>query len=73
MIKHPWFRPLGWIYAPTSWQGWLVTIPAALFAANVLTFVFTRAHSFSDALYAAFPFVVPTFLLWNWIASKKSA
>ena len=72
-MKNPWFKPYGWIYRPTSWQGWFVTVPAALFCAHILLFVFTRAHSVTDALYAAFPFVIPTFLLWNWIAAKKSS
>lgn len=72
-MKHPWFRPLGWIYKPTTWQGWLVTALAASWCIHIFIAVDRVAHSASDALYGSFPFVVPAFLLWLWIASKKSA
>lgn len=71
-MKHPWFRPWGWIYAPVAWPGWLVTVLAAFFCLQVFQAVDLRAHSVSDTLYGVFPFVVPTFLLWAWIASRKS-
>jgi len=72
-MKHAWFKPYGWIYWPTTWQGWLVTVLADLFVLHILLFVITRAQSVSDAMYASFPYLVPAFLLWNWIAAKKSS
>lgn len=72
-MKHPWFRPYGWIYWPTSWQGWLVTVLADLFVLHILLIAALRTHSVSDAFYMSFPYVVPTILLWNWVASKKSS
>jgi len=71
-MKHHWFRPLGWIYAPTRWQGWLVTALAALWCIHIFIAVDRVARSGSDALYGSFPFVVPAFLLWLWVASKTS-
>jgi len=72
-MKQPWFRPSGWLYRPTTWQGWLVTVPLALFCLHIIVFVLRRAHSVSDGLYASFPYLVPAFLLWAWIAAKKSS
>ena len=72
-MKQLWFHPAGWLYRPTTWQGWLVTVLIGLFCLHIIMFVLTRAHSASDVLYAAFPYVVPSFLLWAWIASKKSS
>jgi len=72
-MKNVWFRPQGWLYVPVSWQGWLVTLAAAAFCLQVTLAVDRMSHSVSDMLYGIFPFVVPTFLLWLWVASKKSS
>jgi len=58
-MRKPWFRPWGWIYRPTSWQGVLLT-------------ALTLAFCASDTLYGVFPFVVPALLVLIWIASKSS-
>jgi len=50
-----------------------VTVPLALFCLHIIVFVLRRAHSVSDGLYASFPYLVPAFLLWAWIAAKKSS
>ena len=72
-MKNAWFRPWGLIYRPVSWQGWLVTLAAAAFCLHTTWAVDRLSHSVSDTLYGVFPFIVPTFLLWTWIAAKKSS
>ena len=71
-MKKFWFRPWGWIYRPESWQGLLLTALTIAFCVNVFVAVDHRSHSVSDTLYGIFPFVVPAFMLLNWIASKTS-
>lgn len=71
-MKRPWFSPLGWIYRPVSWQGYLAVIAALLFCVQVFLAVDCHSHSVSDTLYGIFPYVVPTFLLLGWLASKSS-
>ena len=65
-----WFKPLGLIFIPVSFAGWLVTLLATAFCLHIFTFVDARSHSVSDTLYGIFPYWVPTFLLWAWIASR---
>jgi hypothetical protein len=65
-----WFRPFGLVFRPVSLAGWVVTALCAAFCANVFLFVDARSHSVSDTLYGIFPYVVPTFLLWAWIAAR---
>lgn len=72
-MKNAWFRPWGLTYWPISWQGWVVTLAADAFCLHIIWTVDRLSHSVSDTLYGIFPFIVPTFLLWNWIAAKKSA
>ena len=55
-----------------AWQGWLVTLLFIAFCINVFVAVDRNSHSSSDTLYGIFPFWVPAFLLWLWIAGKKS-
>jgi hypothetical protein len=68
-----WFRDLGLIYLPVSVLGWFVTLACAAFCVQVFLAVDARSHSVSDTLYGVFPFWVPTFLLWAWIAGRTSA
>lgn len=71
-MKQPWFQVYGWIYRPVSRAGWVITIIDLLFCVHIILFIFSRAHSVSDAFYGFFPFVAPAFLLWVWIGSKTS-
>ncbi len=71
-MKYTWFRPMGWLYKPIAWQGGVITALAALFCLHIFMAVDRHAHSGSDTLYGVFPYVVPAFLLWLWIASKTS-
>jgi len=68
-----WFKSFGLVYLPVSVLGWLATLLMASFAAQVFLFFNSRAHSVSDLLYAVFPYWVPTFLLWAWLAGRTSA
>ena len=72
-MRQRWFRPLGWIYYPVSWQGTLLVLLVLAFCVQVFLAVDYRSHSVSDTLYGIFPYVVPSFLVLLWIASKTSA
>lgn len=71
MSRH-WFAPWGWIYRPTSWQGAALTVLAAAFCTQVFLAVDRHSHSVSDTLYGVFPYIVPTLMLLNWVASKAT-
>ena len=70
--RRGWFKPWGWTYRPASAQGAVITLLAFAFCVNVFVAVDRNSHSVSDTLYGIFPFVVPTLILLNWIASKSS-
>src|SRR4029077_10682216 len=42
------------------------------FCVHTFLFVDGKSHSVSDTLYGVFPFWVPTFLLYIWIADRTS-
>jgi hypothetical protein len=67
-----WREPRVFHY-PISWQGFILTILALAFCVQVFLAVDGNSHSVSDTLYGVFPFVVPTFLVLGWIASKTSS
>jgi hypothetical protein len=67
-----WFRPFGFIFLPVSIAGWVVSIVAAAFCVHIFLFVDSHSHSVSDTLYGIFPYWVPTFLIWLWIAERTS-
>jgi hypothetical protein len=67
-----WFKDLGPVYLPVSVLGWLVTIACVGFCVQVCLAIDVRSHSVSDTLYGVFPFWVPTFLLWAFIAGRTS-
>ena len=67
-----WFRPFGILFLPTSLPGWVLTVLCGAFCLQVFAFVDGRSHSVSDTLYGVFPYWVPTFLLWAWIAGRTS-
>jgi len=71
-MNTPWFRTFGWIYRPVAWQGWALMALMLGFCAQAFLAVDRHSHSASDTLFGVFPYVVPAFLLLNWIASKKS-
>ena len=71
-MNRPWFRQWGWIYRPVSVAGVVITLLFLAFCVNVFTAVDRQSHSVSDTLYGIFPFWVPAFLVWVWIAQKKT-
>ena len=72
-MKVPWFRSWGSLYLPVSPLGFVATLLPLAFAVNVFVAIDRHSHSASDTLYGVFPFWVPTFLFWTWLASKTSA
>ncbi len=71
-MKIIWFKSWGWIYRPVSWQGILIVLIALAFCIQVFIAVDRNSHSVSDTLYGVFPYVIPTLMLLNWVASKTS-
>lgn len=72
-MSRNWFVPWGWIYRPISWPGVGLVSLAAAFCVQVFAAVDRQSHSVSDTLYGVFPYIVPTLMLLNWVASKASA
>lgn len=71
-MKNKWFREWGWLYYPVSWQGLLLVLVVLAFWLQVFLAIDQRSHSVSDTLYGIFPYIVPSFLVLLWIASKTS-
>ncbi len=71
MPRH-WFIPWGWIYRPIAWPGVALVMLAIVFCVQVFVAIDRQSHSVSDTLYGIFPYVVPTLMLLNWVASKTS-
>lgn len=71
-MKYSWFKKMGWVYIPTSWQGAVIVLLMLAFWINVFLAIDSKSHSVSDTLYGIFPFVVPSFLLYLWVASNTS-
>ena len=65
-----WFKAFGPIFRPVSIAGWIVTLLALAFCVHIFLFVDGRSHSVSDTFYGVFPYWVPAFLLWLWIAGR---
>ena len=72
MKRANWFKAWGWIYFPTSWQGYLASLLTFAFCARVFFAVDQNSHSVSDTLYGIFPYVVPSLILLYWVASKTA-
>ncbi len=65
-----WFAPLGWVWRPVSLLGALACAGMLTFDVLVFLAIDRHAHSVSDTLFGIFPFVVPAFLLLDWIAAR---
>ena len=65
-----WFRPWGWIYRPVAAIGWLLVLLTAVFCGKVFVMIDHLSHSASDTFYGVFPYIVPSLMLLNWVASK---
>jgi hypothetical protein len=71
-MKLIWFKPLGWIYRPVSWVGWLLVSLTIVFLIPIFLTVDSRSNSVSDTFYGVFPYFIPTLMALYWIASKTS-
>jgi hypothetical protein len=71
-MNRKWFKPLGWIYKPVSWQGWTLLFFTLVFCWQVFRAIDRHSHSASDTLYGIFPYFVCATGLLNWIASKTA-
>ncbi|MEK7240577.1 MAG: hypothetical protein AAB224_08315 [Gemmatimonadota bacterium] len=69
----PWFRRIGWFHVPVSVPGVIVTVVALAFCAQVFWATDRNSHSVTDTLYRAYPFIIPTLLLLDWVASRTTA
>ncbi len=67
-----WFKSTGILYVPVSAAGWAITILAAAFCLHIFVFFDARVHSVTDLAYNLFPYWVPTFLLWAFIAGRSA-
>jgi len=68
-----WFKPWGWIYRPVSAFGVVLVLLTIVFCVQVFLAVDRHSHSVSDTFYGIFPYVVPSLIVLNWIASKTSS
>lgn len=68
----PWFRRFGWFHLPVSVPGAVVTLGALAFCVQVFLAVDRQSHSVTDTLYSVYPFIIPTLLLLDWVASRSS-
>jgi len=71
-VQRVWFRGLGWLYRPVSWEGAVLLILAVAFCIQVFVAVDRHSHSVSDTLYGVFPYLGCCFLLLDWVASRTS-
>jgi hypothetical protein len=71
-MRRVWFKPWGWVYRPVSWQAVVLVLLVAAFCAQCFMAIDRRSHSVSDTLYGVFPYIVPSLMLLNWVASKTS-
>lgn len=71
-MARSWFTPWGWIHRPLSWPGAVLVVLAGAFCVQVFLAVDRHSHSVSHTLYGVFPYVVPTLILLNWVASKTA-
>ena len=71
-MKNSWFKRLGWLFYPISWQGFVISMLALAFCVQVFVAMDRRSHSVSDTLYGIFPYFACCFLLLNWVAQNSS-
>lgn len=71
-MKNPWFKKTGWVYIPISWEGFIIAAVFIFFCVHIFLFVDGKSHSVSDTFYGIFPYIVPAFLIYIWIAAEKS-
>jgi hypothetical protein len=50
----------------------IISAGAVAFCVQVLIAVDRRSHSVTDTLYGVYPFIIPTLLLLDWVATRSS-
>jgi hypothetical protein len=65
-----WFRPAGLVFVPVSVCGWIATVAATAFCAQVFWAIDRHSHSATDTLYGVYPFWAATFLGLAWLADR---
>ena len=53
--------------------GWMLVLLTLVFCGKVFLAVDHLSHSVSDTVYGVFPYIVPSLMLLNWVASKTCA
>jgi drug/metabolite transporter (DMT)-like permease len=71
-MKYPWFKKLGWFYLPVSVPAVIILIMFLVFCVQVFIAIDRHSHSVSNTLYGVFPFIVPAFLVYIWMAKESS-
>ena len=66
-----WFVGFGWLQRPASFAGWLISVAALAYMAQVFVAIDLHSHSVTDTLYAVYPHWGVTFLGWDWIARRS--
>jgi hypothetical protein len=70
MDKQAWFRPMGLVFRPVSWQGAACLAATVAFCVMAFVAVDRHSHSVSDTLFGVFPYIAPAWLLLAWLAGK---
>jgi len=66
------YRNTRGIHLPSHIMGYVIDVLAIIFLVTVIIALNRNSHSVSDMFYGLFVYLVPTFLLREWIASKLS-
>jgi F0F1-type ATP synthase assembly protein I len=66
------FRKAGWLFAPVSLIGWIVTLVYATLCIYVLVAIDSRYNALYPSLIRFFPYFVSFTLIWYWIAHNTS-
>ena len=71
-VHFHWFKRFSWFYRPVHPLGWITSLAALAFVAQVFLALDRQAHSVTDLLYHFYTYAAPTFLGLMWIASRSS-
>ncbi|MFZ2621433.1 MAG: hypothetical protein WAX37_02940 [Minisyncoccia bacterium] len=71
-----WFKPKRFwkffaAYYPVSWQGWLISLILLTFLIKIFILIDLQSHSGSDTLIAFTPYLLITFIMFDWLCFKK--
>lgn len=66
------FKKLGWIYAPVSIAGWLITVIYLAVCVYTLVSIDMKYNSLKDSLIRFFPYLISFTVVFFWIAGNTS-